>query len=229
MFLLTNLHDVPLIVFLGYSSDHKGDVGALISLSIASCIIVSCHVFDKATNLVFFYLSRVLWPLGPHPLQVHLCRHPWCLCPWSCLTSSFVRPHVAMAPPSLVPYAASETIIYTCRPCLASTTTSLVDVELVTPPVNHHPMVTSAITTFESSWTGWFPLRHPHRPCLLSWCPSTMPLSILICVGMTNDILDLVLFPPSSNVVTRKWIFKHKFHVDGFLECYKACILCGFT
>lgn len=56
-----------------------------------------------------------------------------------------------------------------------------------------------------------------------------MPLSILICVGMTNDILDLVLFPPSSNVVTRKWIFKHKFHVDGFLECYKACILCGFT
>jgi hypothetical protein len=32
------------------------------------------------------------------------------------------------------------------------------------------------------------------------------------------------------NVVTGKWIFKHKFNSDGTLEWYKACwVLRGFT
>jgi hypothetical protein len=36
--------------------------------------------------------------------------------------------------------------------------------------------------------------------------------------------------PPHANVVTGKWIFKHKFHADGTLERYKACwVLRGFT
>jgi len=36
--------------------------------------------------------------------------------------------------------------------------------------------------------------------------------------------------PPRANVVTGKWIFKHKFNADGSLERYKArWVLRGFT
>jgi hypothetical protein len=40
----------------------------------------------------------------------------------------------------------------------------------------------------------------------------------------------LVSRPPRSNVITDKWIFKHKFKVDGSLDRYKArWVLQGFT
>jgi hypothetical protein len=46
----------------------------------------------------------------------------------------------------------------------------------------------------------------------------------------TNNTWDLVPHPVGSNIVTSKWIFKHKFNSDGTLEWYKAhWVLCGFT
>jgi hypothetical protein len=40
----------------------------------------------------------------------------------------------------------------------------------------------------------------------------------------------LVPRPPGANVVTGKWIFKHKLKTDGSLDRYKArWVLCGFT
>jgi hypothetical protein len=46
----------------------------------------------------------------------------------------------------------------------------------------------------------------------------------------TNRTWDLVPRPPQANVVTGKWIFKHKFQADGSLERYKACwVRRGFT
>jgi hypothetical protein len=38
---------------------------------------------------------------------------------------------------------------------------------------------------------------------------------------MSNDTWDLVPCPYNTNVVTSKWIFKHKFKADRTLESYK--------
>ena len=47
---------------------------------------------------------------------------------------------------------------------------------------------------------------------------------------MDNKTWDLVPRPAKANVVTGKWIFKHKFHADGSLDRYKArWVLRGFT
>jgi hypothetical protein len=42
--------------------------------------------------------------------------------------------------------------------------------------------------------------------------------------------LGLVAVPSGANVVTRKWILKHKFKADSFLDRYKArCVLQRLT
>jgi hypothetical protein len=47
---------------------------------------------------------------------------------------------------------------------------------------------------------------------------------------VANNTWDLIPRPVGSNVITDKWIFKHKFNSDGSLERYKAhWVLRGFT
>jgi hypothetical protein len=47
---------------------------------------------------------------------------------------------------------------------------------------------------------------------------------------ITNNTWDLVPHPVGYNVITGKWIFKHKVNSDGTLERYKArWVLHGFT
>jgi hypothetical protein len=47
---------------------------------------------------------------------------------------------------------------------------------------------------------------------------------------ITNNTWDLVPRPVGSNIITVKWIFKHKFNSDATLERYKAhWVLHGLT
>ena len=47
---------------------------------------------------------------------------------------------------------------------------------------------------------------------------------------LMNRTWDLVPRPPHCNIVSGKWVFKHKFKADGTLERCKAhWVLCGFT
>jgi hypothetical protein len=47
---------------------------------------------------------------------------------------------------------------------------------------------------------------------------------------MSSSTWELVPRSRSANVVTDKWIFKHKFKANGTLERYKAhWVLHGFT
>jgi hypothetical protein len=47
---------------------------------------------------------------------------------------------------------------------------------------------------------------------------------------MSKGTWDLIPRPQGSNIVTDKWIFTHKFHVDGTFGRYKArWVLRGFT
>jgi hypothetical protein len=47
---------------------------------------------------------------------------------------------------------------------------------------------------------------------------------------LSNSTWDLVPRPPGANVITDKWIFKHKLKADGSLDHYKArWVLRSFT
>jgi hypothetical protein len=47
---------------------------------------------------------------------------------------------------------------------------------------------------------------------------------------LTNGTWRLIPRPPGANIVTGKWLFKHKFHSDGTLARHKACwVVRGFS
>jgi hypothetical protein len=63
-------------------------------------------------------------------------------------------------------------------------------------------------------------LADPH------WCRAMEEYEALL----SNSTWDLVPRPPGANVVTDKWIFKHKLKADGSLDHYKArWVLRSFT
>ena len=110
----------------------------------------------------------------------------------------------------------------------------------ITPPENPHRMVTRAKDGFRV-----LPDRLILAATTTSPTPSTIPSSVhaaLVdpnwCMAMedeyralmSNGTWDLVPRPQGSNIITGKWVFMHKFCVDGTFDRYKACwVLRGFT
>jgi hypothetical protein len=114
-----------------------------------------------------------------------------------------------------------------------TTPTVPVGAVVVPPVVNHHRMTTRGKrglrfpALFEASALS--PIPRSYRAALADphW-RAAMEQEYAALVG--NNTWDLVPRPPHSNVVTGKWIFKHKFNADGSLERYKArWVLRGFT
>jgi hypothetical protein len=63
-------------------------------------------------------------------------------------------------------------------------------------------------------------LADPH------WCRSMEKYVALLA----NHTRDLVSRPPGTNMVTDKWLFRHKMASNSALDDYKACwVLRGFT
>ena len=101
------------------------------------------------------------------------------------------------------------------------------------PVINHHRMVTRAKAGFR------VPALFHAAP--LSPIPKTFRGALAdpnwraamedeYAALLQNHTWDLVPRPHGANIVTGKWIFKHKFNADGSLERYKArWVLRGFT
>jgi hypothetical protein len=103
----------------------------------------------------------------------------------------------------------------------------------VDPVVNHHRMTTCGKSglrfpaLFEASALS--PILRTYRAALTdpNW-RSAMEQEYSALIG--NHTWDLLPRQPHCNVVTGKWVFKHKFKADGSLERYKArWVLRGFT
>jgi hypothetical protein len=110
----------------------------------------------------------------------------------------------------------------------------------VTPPENPHRMVTRAKDGFRV-----LPDRLILAATTTSPTPSLIPSSVRAALAdpnwraaiedeygalMSNGAWDLVPRPQSSNVVTGKWVFTHKFCADETFDRYKArWVLRGFT
>jgi hypothetical protein len=103
----------------------------------------------------------------------------------------------------------------------------------VDPVVNHHRMTTRGKSglrfpaLFEAS--ALCPILRTYRAAHTdpNW-RSAMEQEYSALIG--NHTWDLLPRPPHCNVVTGKWVFKHKFKGDGSLERYKGrWVLRGFT
>ena len=103
----------------------------------------------------------------------------------------------------------------------------------VPPVVNHHRMTTRAKLGFRQPAlfhaAQLSPVPRTYRAALADphW-RQAMEEEFSALLG--NNTWDLVPRPPAANIVSGKWVFKHKFHADGSLERYKArWVLRGFS
>jgi hypothetical protein len=142
-----------------------------------------------------------------------------CVTPTTSILTS--APHAAlMTPPAASLVAPVSPPTAKPVPCVLPA-----DAVPISPVVHPHPMWTRGAVSFRQPKlyvtatlslvlkSVRFALTFPHW-----WAAMEEECATL----MSNNNWDLVLHPCSANVVTDKWIFKHKFKVDGTLKRYKA-------
>jgi len=106
--------------------------------------------------------------------------------------------------------------------------------EPIQPVVNRHLMVTRGKDGFRQLYIGLHsvqlsPILKTFRSALADphWRAA---MEEEYSVLLSNNTWDLIPRPPGANVVTGKWIFRHKYLADGSLDRYKArWVLRGFT
>jgi hypothetical protein len=102
------------------------------------------------------------------------------------------------------------------------------------PPINPHLMITRAKRGFQLPVDGLTPSAT--SASTVSPVPSSVRATLIdlnwhrameeeFAALIANNTWGLVPRPVGSNIVTGKWIFKHKFNSDSSLERYKACLV----
>lgn len=82
---------------------------------------------------------------------------------------------------------------------------------------------------FDLHATPLSPVPKTYRGSLYdqNWCEAMQDEYLAL---LANDTWTQVPRPSGANIVTGKWVYKHKFRPDDSLEWYKArWVLCGFT
>jgi hypothetical protein len=204
-------------VFLGYSSNHKGYRCLDLTMN---HLLISRHVIFGESSFPFassdpppddlnslFLSSPVICPIAP-PYPSYI---PGTLAPGVPATTSSprVRPSV-YHPAAVVRDPRSTHPMVTRR---AAGVTKPVDRLQLSAAAT--PQTLSPVPTFVRST-----LVDPH------WRHAMEEYEALL----SNSTWDLVPQPPGANVVTAKWIFKHKLKKDGSLDrCKARWVLRGFT
>uniref|UniRef100_A0A8R7RGG2 Reverse transcriptase Ty1/copia-type domain-containing protein n=1 Tax=Triticum urartu TaxID=4572 RepID=A0A8R7RGG2_TRIUA len=214
-------------VFLGYPDEHRGY--CCLDLS-SGRIIISCHVtFDEQS---FPFATLHATSTLPHPNSSSPSSRPLFAItdnPAPTQATTTHEPPTPPAPPSPPPppYTASTTPPHT--PPLPA---KAIPVPI---PQNPHKMTTRAKRGFGiparrlnllASTSTISPVPKTYRSALHDphWLEA---MRSEFDAFKQNDTWELVPRPPSCNVVSGKWLFRHKFHADGSLARYKARWVCG--
>ncbi|GJW62496.1 ribonuclease H-like domain-containing protein [Tanacetum coccineum] len=106
---------------------------------------------------------------------------------------------------------------HTQQPQQPATTTHPIVTRLKVSTVKPNPKFACHVTT-----PSPLPRSHLYALCDPNWQHAMQDeFNALI----TNGTWVLVPRPPNVNVVHSMWLFKHKFHADGSLSRYKACLI----
>jgi hypothetical protein len=192
-------------VFLGYSSNHKGYRCLDLTMN---HLLISRHVIFGESSFPFASSDP-----PPDDLDSLFLSSP-VICP-------IAPPYPSYIPGTLAPGVPATTSSPRVRPSVYH------PVAIVRDPRSTHPMVTRRAAGVTKP-VDRLQLSAAATPQTLSPVP-TFVRSMLVDPHwrhameeyealLSNSTWDLVPQPPGANVVTAKWIFKHKLKKDGSLE-----------
>lgn len=232
-------------VFVGYPTQHKGY--RCLDLS-TNNIIISRHVtFDE---LVFPFASRSSPPTTSYdfPHDAPIPDSPFTTFPGASgdpptpnllprqpatpddHASASTQPSTTCNSPSSPPNLPSASPDLSSSPCTPPSSPAIPPAAVpVLPPDNPHPMRTRAKSGFHlprkqlnfSVQSSISPIPKTYRSALHdpNW---SLAMREEFDALQSNNTWSLVSPPPGANIISGKWVFRHKFNSDGSLSRYKA-------